>query len=182
MPSAEPRRPRWPRKLGWSDGTASARPYDVTIAAPVSSARRHTSSPALLHCTPPPARMTGRWAEARTSAARCISPKSPLARVWPARYESGGSKSRSISAPGSRSRGISSNTGPILPEVATRKAWRRASGRRSVRFIGKAAFVMGLNSATWSNSCVELRYWSRREAEGAMTTTGEWATYADPMP
>ena len=47
---------------------------------------------------------------------------------------------------------MSSNTGPILPEVATRKACLKASGRRSILFIGNAALVMGLNNATWSNS------------------------------
>ena len=68
---------------------------------------------------------------------------------------------------------MSSSTGPMRPEVATRKAWRRASGRRSMRLMGNAALVMGLNNDTWSNSWVESRYWWLREADGASTTTGE---------
>ena len=71
---------------------------------------------------------------------------------------------------------MSTSTGPILPDVATRKAWRRASGSRSILLIGKLALVMGLNRATWSNSWVESRHWWSRDAEGAITTTGEWAT------
>ena len=71
---------------------------------------------------------------------------------------------------------MSSNTGPILPEVATRNACRNASGSRSILFMGKAALVMGLNRAIWSNSWVESRYWCSLDADGARTTTGEWAT------
>ena len=71
---------------------------------------------------------------------------------------------------------MSTMTGPILPEVATRKAWRKASGRRSILLTGKQALVIGLNRATWSNSCVESRHWCSRDAEGARMIIGEWAT------
>ena len=146
------------------------------MAAPVSSAMRQTSSAAPLHWTPPPASMTGRWAAESTEAALSIRLWSPLERVWPGRYESGVIRSSSNSAPGKRSRGMSIITGPIFPEVATRNAWRNASGRTSILLIAKAALVIGLKSATWSNSWVESRFWWLRDAEGAKTTTGEWAT------
>ena len=71
---------------------------------------------------------------------------------------------------------MSIRTGPILPEVATRKACRRASGNTSILLIEKAALVIGLKRATWSNSWVESRFWWFLEADGASTTTGEWAT------
>ena len=50
-------------------------------------------------------------------------------------------------------------TGPIFPDVATRKACRNASGKTSILLIAKAALVMGLNKATWSNSWVEALFW-----------------------
>ena len=98
------------------------------MAAPSSSAMAATSSAASLHTTPPPAKIAGRCAESKILAALSMRLRSPRALVWPERYALGGSMSSSISAPGSRSLGMSSSTGPILPEVATRKAWRNASG------------------------------------------------------
>ena len=77
---------------------------------------------------------------------------------------------------------MSTSTGPILPDVAIRNACRSASGSLSILLMEKLALVIGSNSATWSNSCVESRCWWSRDAEGASTTTGECATYADPMP
>ena len=69
----------------------------------------------------------------------------------------------------STSDGMSSNTGPVGPEVASLMAWATRRGMSAVLSTRAAHLVIGSTMATWSMpACRVLVSVSRVEAEPAM--------------
>ncbi len=127
----------------------SARRQAAMIGTWSSSAKRSSSVEVRARSTPPPARMTGRWADARNSMTARISSSRRRAtaggRALSARASSGIGSSR-------RSSGSESRTGPGRPP----SAWRTASAIVSRDLVGGVRFGGPLGQPAERRDLVDL--------------------------